>query len=41
MKHIWVGPKLPPSKWMQTWPVKHPAWDYQVFTDSDLKNKKF
>lgn len=41
MTHIWVGPYLPPLQWMNTWPEKHPNWKYKIFSDFDLKNKKF
>jgi mannosyltransferase OCH1-like enzyme len=41
MFHIWVGPRPPPLKWMNTWPEKHPSWEYIVFSDRDLKNKTF
>jgi mannosyltransferase OCH1-like enzyme len=39
--HIWVGPNQAPIKWMNTWVEKHPAWNYKIFSDSDLKNKTF
>lgn len=41
MTHIWVGPRTPPIKWMDTWPAFHPGWTYRVFDDSALKKKKF
>ena len=33
--HIWIGPKPAPLKWMQTWPEKHPDWEYTVY-DNDF-----
>lgn len=39
MIHIWVGPKQPPLKWMNTWKDKHPEWNYWVFTDGMLKER--
>ena len=39
MTHIWVGPKLAPVKWMNTWSEKHPDWEYTVFTDDMLKEQ--
>lgn len=39
MIHIWVGPRPPPSKWMNTWKDKHPDWNYSVFTDAFLHEK--
>jgi mannosyltransferase OCH1-like enzyme len=39
MIHIWVGPKKPPSKWMNTWKDKHPSWNYWVFTDEMLHER--
>lgn len=39
MIHIWVGPKNPPTKWMDTWREKHPNWNYWVFTDAMLHER--
>lgn len=39
--HIWIGPKPPPKKWMKTWENFHSNWNYFVFTQKDLENKKF
>lgn len=33
--HIWIGPKPAPDRWMQTWPDKHPDWEYTVY-DNDF-----
>ena len=33
--HIWIGPKPAPVKWMQTWPEKHPDWEYTIY-DNDF-----
>jgi mannosyltransferase OCH1-like enzyme len=41
LTHIWVGPNPPPITWMNTWPEKHPSWNYSIFSDDDLKNKTF
>lgn len=41
MKHIWIGPKPAPLKWMYTWRDKHPDWEYSIFTDSMLKNRRW
>ena len=41
MVHIWIGPKLAPKKWMNTWKDKHPDWNYSVFTQSDFERRKF
>jgi len=41
LKHIWVGPKPAPLKWMYTWRDKHPDWQYSVFTDQMLRNRKW
>jgi len=41
MTHIWIGPKEPPTKWMNTWRDKHPDWQYSVFTDEMLKSRKW
>lgn len=39
MIHIWVGPKAPPARWMNTWKEKHPKWNYWVFTDDMLHER--
>lgn len=41
LRHIWVGPKSPPLGWMNTWKKIHPDWEYRIFSDEDLKNRKF
>ena len=41
LKHIWIGPKPAPTKWMNTWKKKHPDWEYSVFTQSDFENRTF
>jgi len=39
--HIWIGPKPSPFKWMNTWPEKHPDWEYQIIDNDYVSNKKF
>lgn len=41
IRHIWIGPNPPPVTWMATWKDKHSSWDYTVFDNEQLKNKKF
>lgn len=41
MIHIWIGTKPPPTHWMQTWPEKHPGWQYMVFDDVWFHRTKF
>lgn len=41
MKHIWIGPNKPPLQWMNTWKEKHPDWEYGIFTDEMLWNRKW
>jgi len=41
MTHIWIGPKEPPLKWMHTWRDKHPDWEYSIFTDKMLWDRKW
>jgi hypothetical protein len=38
---IWIGPKDPPIKWMDTWKEKHPGWQYSVFSQKDLEKRRF
>ena len=39
--HIWIGPKPAPTKWMQTWPEKHPDWEYTVYDNDFLTGYPF
>ena len=41
MSQIWIGPKPAPLKWMYTWRDKHPDWEYSIFTDTMLKNRRW
>ena len=41
MTHIWIGPNDAPTKWMNTWKDKHPDWEYSVFTDEMLWDRKW
>jgi hypothetical protein len=40
MVHIWIGPKDPPLHWMNTWKEKHPDWDYRIFDNKELEQRK-
>lgn len=39
--HIWIGPKPAPDRWMQTWPDKHPDWEYTVYDNDFLAGFPF
>ncbi|MEZ5912833.1 MAG: glycosyltransferase [Paracoccaceae bacterium] len=39
--HIWIGPKPAPVHWMQSWPEKHPDWDYRVYDNTVLRDFGF
>ncbi len=39
--HIWIGPKPAPAAWMDTWPVKHPDWEYTVYDNDFLLGHPF
>lgn len=39
--HIWIGPKSPPTKWMNTWSEKHPSWNYKIIDNQFFQDKKF
>jgi mannosyltransferase OCH1-like enzyme len=38
---IWIGPNPAPMAWMDTWKEKHPEWEYEIFTDQMLKDRKW
>lgn len=35
LHQVWIGPKEPPWKWMETWRRHHPGWQYTLW-DNDL-----
>ncbi|GHC62972.1 glycosyltransferase family 32 protein [Limoniibacter endophyticus] len=39
--HIWIGPKTPPSNWMQSWANKHPQWHYHLYDNAYLRDGNF
>ena len=34
---LWVGPKKPPLKEIQTWKDMNPTWDHMFWTDQSIK----
>jgi mannosyltransferase OCH1-like enzyme len=41
MWHIWIGPNPPPLKWMDTWKLKHPNWEYKIIDNELFNSTKF
>lgn len=41
LSHIWIGPLPPPTKWMETWRLYHPNWEYRLFDNEYLKQHTF
>lgn len=41
LTQIWIGPNPAPLSWMHTWRDKHPEWEYSIFTDEMLRNRKW
>ncbi|XOB41789.1 MAG: glycosyltransferase family 32 protein [Candidatus Nealsonbacteria bacterium] len=41
LHHIWVGPLKRPKKWMDTWPAKHPDWNYILWDNRKVFNKSW
>jgi inositol phosphorylceramide mannosyltransferase catalytic subunit len=37
---IWLGSPVPEryAQWMQSWKLHHPDWQYQLWTDAEVKN---
>lgn len=33
---IWIGPKVPPVKWMETWAEKNPKMGHRIWRESDI-----
>lgn len=38
---VWVGPKTPPTRWMETWKEKHPGWAYILWDNNLLATYDF
>ena len=38
---LWVGDKPRPDKWMQTWQVMNPDWEYRVWDNNTVKSTKW
>jgi len=38
---LWVGPKPPPLKWMQTWRDKNPDFLYRLWTEKEILEEKW
>lgn len=34
---LWIGPKKPPLKLMETWKTNHPDWEYMFWNEDTLK----
>lgn len=41
MVHIWIGPRNPPKKWMQTWEEHHADWNYRVLNDAEYRRTEW
>lgn len=41
LSHIWIGPKPPPLKWMNTWREKNPDWEYRLYDNEYLDSHDF
>lgn len=41
LSHIWIGPKLPPEEWMQSWKEMLPDWSYTLYDNTTLKSEGF
>jgi mannosyltransferase OCH1-like enzyme len=38
---VWIGPKEPPLKWMETWQQKYPDWEYILWDNEKVFNRKW
>ena len=41
MRHIWLGPKPPPIKWMESWNRLHTDWEYSIFNEESISYYNF
>ena len=41
LSQIWIGPRTPPTAWMQSWRDKHPDWDYTLYDNAYLGETTF
>lgn len=37
LHQLWIGPKPAPTKFMDTWKVKHPDWEYIRWSEAELE----
>lgn len=40
LSQIWIGPHPPPERWMSTWSLAHPTWEYRVWTEREIRSLK-
>lgn len=38
---LWVGPKPPPLRWMQTWQAYHPDWEYRLWDNRAVFTRRW
>lgn len=38
LHQVWIGPKPPPARWLETWRIQHPGWDYRLWREADIDN---
>lgn len=38
---LWVGPNPRPKHWMNTWPEKHPDWEYVIWDEDRIRRTNF
>ncbi len=39
--HIWIGPRPAPLQWMQSYHDTHPDWNYTLYDNEYLSNRRF
>lgn len=41
MAQIWIGPRNPPTSWMESWKTRHQDWQYTLLNNEYLLSRKW
>lgn len=41
LHHIWIGPKKPPMKWINTWKKMHPHWPHILWDNKLVMSRRW
>jgi mannosyltransferase OCH1-like enzyme len=41
LHQLWIGPKSPPTRMLETWKEKHPDYEYILWTEAEFARREF